>query len=97
MTSDEMVSHKGALGLILYAITFPSNRETTKWSNELESHYLRCYGKEKLRIIAKSIKYYFDHKDINLNDVVPTDVSVRDKELFLRFILDGLAKCGYID
>lgn len=92
---DELrVNCKGALSLILYAINFPSNRDDVQWNVELKEHYLRCYGDKKLEVIAKCIQHYFDFKDINLSEILPTDVAVNEKEKFLRFILDGLSASG---
>lgn len=66
-------------------------------TKELEDHYLKCYGEQKLRIIAKSIQHYFNSKDIDLSEVVPIDVTVPEKEKFLKFILEGLKKSRLSD
>lgn len=97
MENKDDIHSKGALGLILYAISFPPNRENTEWTKELEDHYLRCYGEKKLRLIAKSIRHYFNSKDMDLSEVIPLDVSVHEKEKFLKFILEGLKKSGLSD
>ena len=97
MQKKDEINYAGALGLILYVISFPANRETNKWTKDLETHYLKCFGKEKIQIIADSIDHYFAYKDIDLGAILPDiDVSVEEREKFLKFILEGFKQSGLV-
>ena len=89
--NSEKINHKGALGLMLYSIIYPANRNIQEWNDDLYDYYLSVYGKEKLKNILESIQYYFSHDDINLAEIMPTNLSVQEKEKYLKFILDGFA------
>lgn len=69
-------THRGALGMLLYSVSFPENRDISVWSKEIESYYIKMYGVEKIKTILDSIKYYFLNIEIDLSTIVPTDLSI---------------------
>ena len=94
---EDVNKHRGALGVLLYSITYPHNRNITVWSKDIEDYYLKMYGIEKLKIILESVKYYFSNKNIDLSAVVPLDVPVSEKENFLKLFLVGLPNSKHFE
>ena len=97
MLKNDEINHKGALGLILYSMISPANRDITVWTKEIEQHYLKSYGIEKIKIIAESIQHYFEHKDLDLGEILPSlNATIEEKEKFLKFILKGFEQSGLV-
>ena len=88
---EDINKHRGALGVLLYSITYSDNRNITVWTNDIEDYYVKMYGVEKLKIIRESVKYYFSRKNIDLSTVVPLEVPANEKEKFLKLFLAGLS------
>lgn len=89
--TENINKHRGTLGVLLYSITYPDNRNITVWTKNIEDFYVKTYGIEKLKIILESVKYYFSTKKIDLSTVIPLEVPVNEKEDFLKLFLVGFS------
>lgn len=88
---EDINKHRGTLGVLLYSIIYPDNRNITVWNKNIEDYYVKTYGTEKLKIILESVKYYFSTKKIDLSTVVPLEVPANEKENFLKMFLLGFS------
>lgn len=94
--SSDPEKYKGTLARVLYHLNYERNKNLDSWSDHQKNYFLKVYGLEKIKIIAKCIQHYFDNRDLNLAEVLPTmSATIQEKEQFLKFVLDGFKESGF--
>lgn len=82
---------KGALSLILYPYQFGGGPAFMDWNDSELRRLEKMFDMDRLLYIEKNIANYFERKDVDLNEVLPSArMSVEEKEAVLKSICEGI-------